>query len=424
MAGLYQQPPLTYTSSFDRNSPKLAIITINNDGNKDSMKVPMFTEKGSVEELLYCKESFEHVANCLQISNENLINYFIQILVPDTQTKWHKLVQTAGDNLQVRYSQANNRVDCINATKDFSKFYYEVPDAKYIMHTYLISGDFKKPQDTSFKDHVCLEVLMNYTEKLHGHCTDLTTIIHSPSLWVNDYGPIHHGVRNSLAIQFVVKHMQCLERDSKTCNKNKNKRKGNNNNNNNNNKQQQHQKNNDKCNKAKGKNPFQKPGHDHDKNYKHKNQNNNTGKNGNKPTAQNTSQNSKAYQAHMRAASAAFHAEHGNADNKNVTCPVSRCEALGPAQRPLSVTMPPSPLELDAGRALLSGMTHGGELPQERKEPTDKIHSVASDPQHPKAHFNGNPEAKINMENKNTSAMDANTNVGARDVQHPTNSIF
>ena len=135
MSGIYRDPPISYKSSFDRSKPKLVTLYHNDaDGNTNSLKVPLFTDKGGLEELLYVEESFRNAARELQLPIHRYLTHFARCLNTDAQTQWNELIRDPEDD-EIKYDQ-----DVIEgytlAITDFVKLYCNANDARDIMHAY------------------------------------------------------------------------------------------------------------------------------------------------------------------------------------------------------------------------------------------------------------------------------------------------
>ena len=217
MAGLYRDPPIPYKRAFDSSNPKLVTLTVYNaEDQEDSVKVPLFTDTGGLEELLHTEEAFQNAAEDLDLSVNKYIKYFGRCLCVNAQTKWRALTRSQRDYPTTRNGYTR-------AVSSFIKEYCSAEDAKDIMHTYLRSSECKKPSNVSCKDHADrMEQLFKYTKRLQGHAPDLsataakTILLHSfPSKWINSYGLIHQGIQEDTTVQFIVDHMSCLERQKK-----------------------------------------------------------------------------------------------------------------------------------------------------------------------------------------------------------------
>eukprot|EP00536_Pseudo-nitzschia_multiseries_P014489 jgi/Psemu1/38886/gm1.38886_g len=100
--GLHCEPPITYDSSFDRTKNKLATLKVcDADGNSQEWKVPIFSEEGGLEELLYCEEAFLIAANTLPLSEDRYYELFTKILCPEAQHKWQET--NPDDNHEMNY---------------------------------------------------------------------------------------------------------------------------------------------------------------------------------------------------------------------------------------------------------------------------------------------------------------------------------
>eukprot|EP00537_Pseudo-nitzschia_pungens_P006839 CAMPEP_0172377294 /NCGR_PEP_ID=MMETSP1060-20121228/68830_1 /TAXON_ID=37318 /ORGANISM="Pseudo-nitzschia pungens, Strain cf. cingulata" /LENGTH=395 /DNA_ID=CAMNT_0013104975 /DNA_START=66 /DNA_END=1253 /DNA_ORIENTATION=- len=245
MAGFYRDPPIPYTRAFDSSKPKLVTLTVYNaQDQEDSVKVPRFTDKGKLEELLHTKEAFQNAAEDLELSANKYIKYFGRCLCVNAQTEWKSLTRQGYPHSLNGYKRVKyfGRCLCVNAQTEwksltrqgyphslngykrafsaFIKRYCNPDDAKDIMHTYLRSPSCKKPSDTSCRDHVDrMETLMKYTTKLQGYAADLdhlqqmTIVLHSfQSSWIEDYCRIHKGIRQHTTAQFIIDHMSSLDR--------------------------------------------------------------------------------------------------------------------------------------------------------------------------------------------------------------------
>ena len=188
MAGLYRDPPIPYTRAFDSSRPKLVTLTVYNaQDQEDSVKVPLFTDSGGLEELLHTEEAFRNAARDLELPVNKYIRYLGRCLSVDAQTKWRDLTKN-----QRQYPPTLN-----GYKRAFSAFikeeYCNAADAKDIMHTYLRTC--KKPSNVSCKHHADrMAQLFKYTSKIHGHGSNLsnteqkTILLHSfPDDWIDDY---------------------------------------------------------------------------------------------------------------------------------------------------------------------------------------------------------------------------------------------
>jgi len=218
MAGLYRDPPIPYKRAFDSSRPKLVTLTVYNaQDQEDSVKVPLFTDSGGLEELLHTEEAFRNAARDLELPVNKHIRYLGRCLSVDAQTKWRDLTE-------------NHRQypPTLNGYKQaFSAFikeeYCNAEDAKDIMHTYLRSSECKKPSNVSCKQHADrMEQLFKYTSKLQGYGSTLsnterrTILLHSfPDDWIDDYCRIRRGIQEHTTVQIIVDHMSSLDRLSK-----------------------------------------------------------------------------------------------------------------------------------------------------------------------------------------------------------------
>eukprot|EP00536_Pseudo-nitzschia_multiseries_P013250 jgi/Psemu1/34568/gm1.34568_g len=265
--GLHREPPITYDSSFDRTKNKLATLKVYDDNNNSQeWEIPIFSEEGGLEELLYCEEAFLIGAKCLPIPENRYIELFTKILCPEAQRKWYETTRDDNDDL--------NYPDNIKGYKEaftdyIQEHYCDAGDAREIMHVYIRSDACKKPYGTISKDHALrINRLICYSDKLQGHGPKLSQLsrkimlLHTfPNLWIKQYGQLHGGITEETSIQKIVKYMSSQERLSKLRNGGKKKqgrRPGANANNSN-----AKRKNNTK-NQGKSSNPCRIPGHNHD----------------------------------------------------------------------------------------------------------------------------------------------------------------
>eukprot|EP00536_Pseudo-nitzschia_multiseries_P012573 jgi/Psemu1/32519/gm1.32519_g len=152
---------------FDRTKNKLATLKVYDaDGNSQEWKVPIFSEDGGLEELLYCEEAFLITASTLPLSEDRYYESFTKILCPEAQRKWQET--TRDDNNDINYPA--NIEGYEEAIKDYIQEHYcDAGDAKDIMQTYIRSEACKKPHDTTAKDHALrINRLIRYSEKLQG----------------------------------------------------------------------------------------------------------------------------------------------------------------------------------------------------------------------------------------------------------------
>ena len=224
MAGLYRDPPITYKRAFDSSKPKLVTLyNHDDDGNTDSMKVPLFTGKGGLEELLLVEESFRNAADIINLPITKYITDFTRCLTTDAQSKWKNLIRDPLDPTQLQYEDSEIG-GFEQVVLDFTKLYCNARDARDIMHTYLRSPECRKPPAATCKDHADrILILMKYSTKLNGsseplsRVEKLTILLHSfPSSWIEHYGMIHSGIQEDTTVEFIVDHMSCHERLSNT----------------------------------------------------------------------------------------------------------------------------------------------------------------------------------------------------------------
>eukprot|EP00536_Pseudo-nitzschia_multiseries_P011154 jgi/Psemu1/28011/gm1.28011_g len=221
--GLHREPPITYGFSFDRTKNRLATLKVYDaDGNSQEWKVPIFSEEGGLEELLYCEEAFLITANTLPLSEDRYYESLTKILCPEAQRKWQET--TCNDNHETNYP------DNIEGYKEAVKgciqeHYCDAGDAREIMQTYIRSDACKKPHDITFKDHALrINRLIRYSDKLQGHGPKLskisktTMLLHTfPNLWVEQYGQIHGGVTAETSIQKIEWRQKTRKMSWKQC---------------------------------------------------------------------------------------------------------------------------------------------------------------------------------------------------------------
>eukprot|EP00536_Pseudo-nitzschia_multiseries_P007453 jgi/Psemu1/17997/gm1.17997_g len=122
--GLHREPPtITYDSIYDENN------------NLHKWKIPIFSEEGGLEELLYCKEAFLIRAKRLPLPENRYIELFTKILCPEEQRKWDKTTRDDNDNL----NYPDNIQGYEEAFTDhyIQEHYCDAGDAREIMHTYI-----------------------------------------------------------------------------------------------------------------------------------------------------------------------------------------------------------------------------------------------------------------------------------------------
>eukprot|EP00536_Pseudo-nitzschia_multiseries_P013578 jgi/Psemu1/35662/gm1.35662_g len=169
--GLHREPPITYDFSCDRTKNKLATLKVYDAKSnlKEEWKLPIFSEEGGLEELLY------------------------------SQRKWDETTQNNNDD----FNYPDNMEGYEEAFKDYIQEHYcDAGDAREIMQTYIRSDTCKKPHDTTSKDHALrINRLIRYSDKLQGHGPKLSKIIKTtmllqtfPNLRVEQYGQMHGGV--------------------------------------------------------------------------------------------------------------------------------------------------------------------------------------------------------------------------------------
>jgi len=353
MAGLYRDPPIPYKRAFDSSRPKLVTLTVYNaQDQEDSVKVPLFTDSGGLEELLHTEEAFRNAARDLELPVNKHIRYLGRCLSVDAQTKWRSLTKQG-------YSQTLNGYK--QAFSAFIKEYCSAEDAKDIMHTYLRSS-CKKPSDVSCRDHSNrMDLIMKYTAKLQGYAADLnhlqqmTILLHSfPSSWIEDYCRIHRGIREHTTVQFIVDHMSSLDRISKrksqmdnpyhnpydsdinsVSNQSTDSNNSESNSDNNSNADSEEESDSEESDseepnqtsKRKYNNPCRLPGHDHDwsecpKNRYSRNQRNKSNSSNNSTASAPSNENgstasNESYQAHIRHAMESYCSEYGGRIERN-----------------------------------------------------------------------------------------------------------
>eukprot|EP00536_Pseudo-nitzschia_multiseries_P003955 jgi/Psemu1/8902/gm1.8902_g len=104
---LHREPPNTYDSSFDRTKNKLATLKIYDDNHKSQeWKIPIFSEEGGLEGLLYCEEAFLIGAQTLPLPEDQYIEALTnKILCPEAQhNKWWQET-TRDKNHELNYSE-------------------------------------------------------------------------------------------------------------------------------------------------------------------------------------------------------------------------------------------------------------------------------------------------------------------------------
>jgi len=162
MVGIYREPPIPYKSNFDSTKPKLVTLsTYDRDDHSDSVKVPLFTNKGGLEELLHTEEAFSNAAEDLSIGEANYIKYFGRCLCVNAQSKWRALTNSKENN---RDKYPPTKAGYEETFKAFIRMYCNPEDAKDIMHVYLQSPACKKKIELTCQDHTeRLLTLIKYT---------------------------------------------------------------------------------------------------------------------------------------------------------------------------------------------------------------------------------------------------------------------
>eukprot|EP00536_Pseudo-nitzschia_multiseries_P006330 jgi/Psemu1/14979/gm1.14979_g len=333
--GLHHEPPITYDSSFDRQTEnKLATIKIYDENNNlQGCKIPIFTEEGGLEELLYCEEAFFLIeAQTLPLPEDQYIKAFTRACCPEAKHKWQET--TRDKNHELNYSDnINGYAEAF--TDSIQEHYCNADDAREIMQACIHSDTCKKPQESNCKEHaLCINRLIGYSDKLQGHGPHLsqlsqtTMFLHTfPNLWIEQCGQIHGGITAETSIQKIIEYMSSQERQAKIWNggKKPGRRPGANANNSNNKKSQ-------------GQNLLVLAGFQVTTMMTE-----NKNKNNNNDTAATTA-NNESFQAHLQRAVDSFISQHGGKAEHSMQS---------------AVTLPPAPLAPDANLALPIGLAGG-----------------------------------------------------------------
>ena len=154
---------MEYKSKIDGDVEKDKVkLTMDfSDNTKRTKYVPSFDGSKGIEHLMFVEERFRKAAEKLLLENEELFEYFNEILLGNAQMEWDLLEQTI--------PEAEKTTDRFWSTIQ-NQFYrkYCSSDARDVMFEYLASK-CRKPVGMEPRDHANrMQILYRYSNKLPG----------------------------------------------------------------------------------------------------------------------------------------------------------------------------------------------------------------------------------------------------------------
>ena len=154
---------MDYKSKIEENVEKDKIkLTMDfNDGTKKTKHVPSFDGSKGIEHLLFVEERFRKAAEKLALENEELYEFFGEIVTGNAQMEWDLIEQELNED-----EKTTERFWELIHNQFYRK--YCSSDARDVMFDYL-SNKCKKPVGMEPRDHVNrMRILYRYSNQLPG----------------------------------------------------------------------------------------------------------------------------------------------------------------------------------------------------------------------------------------------------------------